>query len=91
MGHHGSLNATPKKLLWGGFRKRNRSGADRLKTLLSTLPGKHGKKKNRTEVPRVPLLDALREETDLKNTNDLKFGVQPELCQLVELEIGEMK
>jgi hypothetical protein len=75
VGHHGSLNATPKKLLWEGFKKRGSS--KRLKTVLSTLPGKHGKARNDTEVPRKPLLKALQEESDLKNTNnpkDLKSG-----------------
>jgi hypothetical protein len=46
VGHHGSLNATPKTLLWAGFRKRNKKGPERLQTLLSTLPGKHGKKRH---------------------------------------------
>jgi hypothetical protein len=70
VGHHGSLNATPKKLLWEGFKKRGSS--KRLTTVLSTLPGKHGKAQNNTEVPRKPLLKALEEESDLNNTNDLK-------------------
>jgi hypothetical protein len=87
VGHHGSLNATPRKLLWAGFRKRNRNGKDRLKALLSTLPGKHGKKANNTEVPRTPLLEALQRETDLQKTNDLKFGAAPELCHKVVLSV----
>jgi len=70
VGHHGSLNATPKKLLWDGFKKRGQRR--QLKTALSTLPGKHGKPVNDTEVPRRPLLKALRAESELKSTNDLK-------------------
>jgi hypothetical protein len=70
VGHHGSLNATPKKLLWEGFKKRGSS--KRLTTVLSTLPGKHGRAQSNTEVPRKPLLKALEEESDLNNTNDLK-------------------
>jgi hypothetical protein len=70
VGHHGSLNATPKKLLWEGFKKRG--ARKRLKTVLSTLPGKHGKTRNDTEVPRRPLLRALNAESDLKNTNNVK-------------------
>jgi hypothetical protein len=70
VGHHGSLNATPKKLLWEGFKKRG--ARKRLKTVLSTLPGKHGKVRNDTEVPRRPLLKALTAESELKNTNNAK-------------------
>lgn len=86
VGHHGSLNATPKNLLWNGFRKRNRAGDRGLQTLLSTLPGKHGTIRNRTEVPRRPLLEALQQGTRLFNTNDLKFGAKPELFHLVVIE-----
>jgi hypothetical protein len=69
VGHHGSLNATPKKLLWEGFKKRGSQG--RLKTALSTLPGKHGKTASNTEVPRRSLLKALKAESELKSTDDL--------------------
>jgi hypothetical protein len=52
--------------------------------LLSTMPGKHGKVANETEVPRRTLLDALRTESDLASTTDLSF-VEPtlEICELV--------
>lgn len=83
VGHHGSLNATPKTLLWEHFRNRGLDGDRRLQTLLSTLPGKHGKPQNRTEVPRRPLLEALEAETTLLNTNRLRFGANPELCHIV--------
>jgi hypothetical protein len=87
VGHHGSLNATPKKLLWEGFTKR---GPDkRLKTVLSTMPGKHGKVANQTEVPRRTLLDALRNESDLAATTDLSFAERTlELCKLVTVTPG---
>jgi hypothetical protein len=87
VGHHGSLNATPKKLLWEGFTERGSKPGKRLKAVLSTLPGKHGKIANDTEVPRRPLLDALRKETDLSNTNDLKFGADPEMSQLIPIPL----
>ena len=86
VGHHGSLNATPKKLLWERFRKRGLSHGKRLKSLLSTLPGKHGKVANKTEVPRRPLLEALEHETVLSNTNKLAFGKKPELCYTVTIQ-----
>ncbi|MCC6930460.1 MAG: hypothetical protein IT359_15850 [Gemmatimonadaceae bacterium] len=80
VGHHGSRNATPRKLLWEKFRKRK---GRQLKTLLSTLPGKHGRTTSNTEVPRRTLLQALEEESQLLNTDDLSFGAQPELCNVL--------
>lgn len=80
VGHHGSLNATPKKLLWESFSKRGPTQGKRMKAVLSTLPGKHGDSNKQTEVPRLPLLDALKGQTDLWNTNDLKVGANPQLC-----------
>jgi beta-lactamase superfamily II metal-dependent hydrolase len=82
VGHHGSLNATPKKLLWEGFTKRGTK--KRLTTLLSTMPGKHGKTASKTEVPRRTLLDALRNESDLHNTNKLSFAKKTfEICDKI--------
>jgi hypothetical protein len=85
VGHHGSLNATPKTLLWKNFRKRGISGEQRIKALLSTLPGKHGRARDKTEVPRGTLLEALKAETALSNTNDLRFGKDPDLCYTVTI------
>jgi hypothetical protein len=79
VGHHGSLNATPKKLLWEPFTKRKKAGDARLITLLSTLPGKHGKPANKSEVPRRTLLRALKDESRLSNTDELPFGKNPTL------------
>jgi hypothetical protein len=81
----GSLNATTKELLWKGFTKRTDKKVKKLTTLLSTLPGKHGKTRNKTEVPRRPLLAALRAESELFNTNELEFGAKPVLCHVVTL------
>jgi hypothetical protein len=70
VGHHGSLNATPKTL-WNGF--ANKAGArkqGRLKTLLSTEKGVHGSTENKTEVPRRTLFNALRDNSDLTNTEE---------------------
>lgn len=86
VGHHGSRNATPKKLLWEGFRNRG-AGKSRMRTLLSTLPGKHGTASKKTEVPRKTLLDALETETTLSNTNDLKVGANAELCAKVVIKL----
>jgi hypothetical protein len=83
VGHHGSLNATPKTLLWENFRKRRKPAARRMRTLLSTLPGKHGKTQSKTEVPRRTLLKALAEETRLCTTTDLGFGKTAEPCHVI--------
>jgi len=82
VGHHGSLNATPRTLLWERFKKRK---GRQLQTLLSTLPGKHGHTASNTEVPRRTLLERLETESHLLNTNDLSFGATPELCNLLTL------
>jgi beta-lactamase superfamily II metal-dependent hydrolase len=80
VGHHGSLNATPRQALWENFRKRK---GKKLHTLLSTMPGKHGNPRKDTEVPRQTLLSALRKESDLQNTVDLKFGPKAEPCHVL--------
>lgn len=79
VGHHGSLNATPKKLLWENFSKRT---GKKLQTMLSTMPGKHGSAARKTEVPRRTLLNVLREESRLHDTEELKAG---EFCHLLTL------
>jgi hypothetical protein len=68
VGHHGSLNATPKTMLWQNFGTAARPEADKLITVLSTLAGKHGSPARGTEVPRRPLVDALRAESTLLDT-----------------------
>ena len=73
VGHHGSRNATPKTL-WGCFNNRSTDKNDtaRLKTLMSTMSGKHGDSRSKTEVPRDTLLDALESESELFNTQKIK-------------------
>lgn len=68
VGHHGSLNATPKTMLWQNFGTAARPEADKLITVLSTLGGKHGSKARGTEVPRTTLVDALQQESKLIDT-----------------------
>lgn len=71
VGHHGSLNATPKTV-WKNFDKRDsaRKAGKRLKTLLSTKHGKHGHESRNTEVPRRTLVKALKSGSDLTNTEE---------------------
>jgi hypothetical protein len=70
VGHHGSLNATPKSL-WAMFAKRSKTaGPDRLRSVMSTMVGKHGSVESRTEVPRATLTAALRSESELFSTHE---------------------
>jgi hypothetical protein len=83
VGHHGSLNATPKTL-WNGFvRRSDAASPDRLATMVSTAAGKHGSVARGTEVPRKPLIDELARMSDLRNTQALRsrrqFWVDVEL------------
>lgn len=72
VGHHGSLNATPKTL-WNLFKKRRKTaGAGRMRTLMSTLEDVHGDEHSHTEVPRKSLTNALRRESDHFSTQSLK-------------------
>jgi hypothetical protein len=71
VGHHGSLNATPKTM-WNLLKNKGpASKKGRLETVLSTLPGKHGTERNNSEVPRKPLLTAFREQSHLHSTDEL--------------------
>jgi hypothetical protein len=72
VGHHGSLNATPRTL-WGWFKKKGpRSRSDRLRTFVSTMAGKHGKPDRGTEVPRRKLVEELERHSDFFTTQDLR-------------------
>jgi hypothetical protein len=72
VGHHGSLNATPKTL-WSLFRnKSDKKNAARLRTVVSTLSGKHGSAQKGTEVPRKKLVDELKRYSAFFTTQDLK-------------------
>lgn len=71
VGHHGSLNATPKTL-WNLFSNRStKESANRLQTVVSTMAGKHGKTEA-TAVPRATLVKALQTESDYFTTQALK-------------------
>lgn len=74
VGHHGSLNATPKSL-WNRFAKKGGPDTpDRLKTLLSTMKGKHGHEKDDTEVPRQTLVNELDSKSELHSTERMNPG-----------------
>jgi hypothetical protein len=72
VGHHGSLNATPKSL-WKLFRQRGRAQKkNRLQTVLSTKHGVHGSESRDSEVPRRTLVDELKKKSHLTTTEE--FG-----------------
>jgi hypothetical protein len=73
VGHHGSLNATPKSL-WKLFKHRATKGntPSRMTTMMSTQTGVHGHANANTEVPRSKLVEALTKETNLKSTDKKK-------------------
>jgi hypothetical protein len=86
VGHHGSLNATPKSGLWERFSKRRRA-KNRLITFLSTEPGHHGTAKSHTEVPRVTLVKALEDESELFSTTEGKKLTRAPGVAFIEHEV----
>lgn len=85
VGHHGSLNATPKSL-WGKFKKKGGSKkAGRLQSVMSTMPGKHGSDDNQSEVPRKPLVAQIQKDSQLVRTDQMvkKDG----LAQVIEVPL----
>ncbi len=74
VGHHGSLNATPKEL-WALFNRKRQDGQDTkevLKTVVSTLAGKHGHAEDGTEVPRTKLVADLMKFSDYYTTQAME-------------------
>lgn len=72
VGHHGSLNATPKDL-WNGFTHRGGPKAkSRLISFLSTKDDVHGSAADRTEVPRSTLCAALQKDSEVFDTRTAK-------------------
>jgi hypothetical protein len=72
VGHHGSLNATPKSL-WELFANRSTTAsAKRLRCVVSTMAGKHGTASKATEVPRSKLVEELKLKSDYFTTQDLR-------------------
>lgn len=85
VGHHGSLNATPKSL-WDLFEKRGGRGEpERLQTVLSTLRGVHGSTDRNTEVPRRTLVKALKKDSDHVSTEDIPVA---EMGRTIELDLS---
>jgi hypothetical protein len=74
VGHHASLNATPKEKLWPLFAKRSEeSSPTRLKTVVSTMTNNtHGSTDNNSEVPRIKLVNELKSKSDYFSTQQIK-------------------
>jgi hypothetical protein len=83
VGHHGSLNATPKASLWAKFKKKGK-GPNSLRTFMSTEGGHHGTK-GKTEVPRGPLVTELEKNSRL-TTTDLKAAERDPKNGIVQRE-----
>jgi hypothetical protein len=83
VGHHGSLNATPKTM-WGLFKnKSEKESKKRLQTVVSTMPGKHGSATKGTEVPRKVLVNELCKLSDFYTTEVLtKTKASPQILEI---------
>lgn len=75
VGHHGSLNATPKTR-WNLFQHKSEDSTlpGRLTTVMVTMAGKHGSSVRGTEVPRGKLVSALASQSTHHSTQQLKGG-----------------
>jgi len=84
VGHHGSLNATPKSL-WKLFAKKGGEGAEgRLLTVMSTMGDKHGSASRDTEVPRGKLVEELEAHSEHFSTQKLRGKT---LCKPLEIPV----
>lgn len=84
VGHHGSLNATPRSM-WDKFSKKGSAkDKNRMTSVLSTRTGKHGSEKSNTEVPRSTLLKELAAQTHLHSTHTLPSG---SLCEEIVIPL----
>ncbi|HET8567474.1 MAG TPA: hypothetical protein VFM93_00635 [Candidatus Limnocylindria bacterium] len=86
VGHHGSLNATPKTL-WELFDKRSRTPRrGRLISVVSTMGNKHGSSTRDTEVPRIPLVEALKERSEYHTSQTIRSRTT--FWDEIELTVG---
>lgn len=71
VGHHASLNASPKTM-WAMLANRSATASpQRLRTVVSTMAGKFGSATTGTEVPRLKLLGELKKNSDFFTTQEL--------------------
>lgn len=75
VGHHGSLNATPKSL-WALFENKGPKGTHRrLQSILSTKDGVHGHPDRDSEIPRETLIDEIEKNSELLDTRSVTDGL----------------
>lgn len=86
VGHHGSRNATPKTL-WNLFKNKTKdeSKKTRLRTMNSTMPGKHGKTKE-TAVPRATLVEELKKNSTYGTTEDINSLDKPYIDVVIDID-----
>ncbi len=83
VGHHGSLNATPKTL-WRILTEDDTAAPSaQFRTFMSTQANVHGGEQGRpTEVPRGPLVDELKHRSKLATTLDRDDFGKPQIVPL---------
>jgi hypothetical protein len=89
VGHHGSLNATPRTL-WNAFERKStrKSHASRLTTVMSTrTDSRHGHRESGTEVPRDKLVRALKKYSTLRSTQELEAAGERVLTLRLDLTV----
>jgi len=84
VGHHASRNATPLSL-WNDFKNRtpSKTKKNRLRTVVSTMKGKHGETED-TEVPLPRMVTAMKAETHFHSTEEFGDGI---FVQTIEIPI----
>jgi hypothetical protein len=83
IGHHGSLNATPKSMFKLFRKKRPRRVRGVMHSLLSTMEDVHGQVERKTEVPRKTLVKRLERDTQLLSTEDF----EGEISQTISFDV----
>lgn len=81
VGHHGSTNATPKDAL--------AAMQDGCVAMCSTEPGCYGKASSGTEVPRIPLLEAIEKKTKNQLARSDQIGAAKKKPTSGLAELGE--
>ena len=81
VGHHGSLNASPKSLLNQWFKPNKGAGKSKKKmiSMLSTREHLHGDPLEKTEVPRKTLVAKLKGNTKLVSTQSMTTDFHEEI------------
>jgi hypothetical protein len=84
VGHHGSRNANPRSL-WKNFKNKSddRKKAGRLKTVVSTMEGKHGESEE-TAVPLPKMVREMKATSDYHSTEEIENG----FFEIIEIAVN---